>query len=79
LVGGFFVKTSYTHEDVAPFQNVLEGVIHTSQNLARFTGHKYSMLPAKLGVQGSEPLSEAEMLRILSNQYLKHSTATGNA
>ncbi|UXZ97206.1 hypothetical protein K3169_04685 [Pseudomonas phytophila] len=74
LVGGFFIKTSYTHEDGADFQNALEQAVHTSQNLAKFTGPKFSMLPARLGIQGSEPLSEDEMLKIFSTQYLKFST-----
>lgn len=78
LVGGFFIKTSYTHEDGADFQDALEQAVHTSQNLAKFTGPNFSLLPARLGIQGSEPLTEAEMLKILSTQYLKFSTA-GNA
>lgn len=75
LVGGFFIKTSYTHDDGADFQGALEQALLTSQNLSKFTGPEFSMLPARLGIRGTEPLSEAEMLRILSIQYLKFSTA----
>lgn len=75
LVGGFFIKTSYTHDDGGDFQEALEMALRTSQNLANFLGPEFSMFPARLGVRGSEPLSEEDMLSIFSTQYLKFSSA----
>lgn len=75
LIGGFFIKTSYHHSDGADFQDALNQAVYTSENLASFTGPEYALLPARLGIEGSEPLSEAEMLHILSTQYLKYSRA----
>ncbi|MBA1290578.1 hypothetical protein [Pseudomonas japonica] len=79
LVGGFFIKTSYHHDDGHDFTAALHAALMTSDTLRRFDGPEYSLLPARLGVLGADPLSEGEMLRIFGQQYLKYNTAAGNA
>ncbi|MBA1245436.1 hypothetical protein [Pseudomonas japonica] len=79
LVGGFFIKTSYHHNDGYEFTAALHTALITSDTLRQFDSPEYSLLPARLGVLGAEPLSEGEMLKIFSQQYLKFNTAAGNA
>ncbi|NVD74552.1 hypothetical protein D0T25_30145 [Duganella sp. BJB488] len=73
IVAGFFVKTSYHHDD-AEFSGALHAAMMTIPALTSFVNTQFSLLPARLEVIGSEPLSEQEMLRTLLSQSLKHST-----
>lgn len=72
IVGGFFVKTSYTHNN-KEFEDSLHAAALSSPNLSQLLGPEVSFLPARLGVSGSAPLSEQEMLRVMITQFLKFS------
>ncbi len=77
IVAGFIVKTSYSHND-PEFLNAITKIGLSTKELSSYIGSNTSFLPARLGVMGSEPLSESEMLNVMLQQYLKFSTA-GNA
>lgn len=77
IVAGFFIKTSYTHQD-PEFLDAITAVAKSTKELSKFMEVKSSFLPARLGPTDSEPLSELEMLKIMSEQSLKFSAA-GNA
>ena len=78
IVAGFVVKTTYSYHD-EEFIPVLTAVVGTSKKLSRFLGPRTSFLPARLVVVGSAPpLSEQEILRVMTTQFLKYAV-TGNA
>ncbi len=72
IIGGIFVKTSYTHKD-KEFIDSLNAVVETSSNLGKYLGSNFTFLPARLGVEGSSPLSENKMQEIMQTQYLRFS------
>lgn len=72
IAAGFFVKTSYHHDD-PEFLNILSFSLETSPNLARFHAPGTSFFPSKLGISGEEPLTEMEMLHTMMTLYIKHS------
>jgi len=72
IVAGFFVKTSYTHHD-EEFLSAITMALKSSEKLHKFAGPNSSFFPARLGVVGSSPLTETEMLKIMITQFLKHS------
>ncbi len=72
IIGGFFIKTSYTHKE-KEFLDSLHAVVETSPNLGHFLGPNITFLPARLGIKGSAPLSENEMLKVMLTQFLKFS------
>jgi hypothetical protein len=60
IVAGFFVKTSYSHED-PEFLDTTTVVAKSTKELSKLVGAKTSLLHARLDVVGSEPpLSEDE-------------------
>ncbi len=77
IVAGLFIKTSYTHEE-AEFLDVLSAIVSTTPELKDLSWERISFFPARLGVKGAAPLSEEQMLAIISNQRLKHAVV-GNA
>jgi len=77
IVAGFFIKTSYTHHD-KEFLSVMTAALNSSEKLHRFVGEHTSFLPARLGISGTSPLSEQEMLKIMMTQYVKYA-ADGSA
>lgn len=77
IVAGFMIKTSYTHND-PEFLDVITEVAQSAKELNPYIGRNTSFLPARLSVTGSPPLSESEMLHVMSQQFLKFSAA-GNA
>jgi len=77
IVAGFIVKTSYTHND-SEFLDAITEVALSTEELKQHVGRNTSFLPARLGITGSTPPSEPEMLNVMSQQFLKFSTA-GNA
>jgi len=77
IVAGFSVKTSYTHDD-EEFLPAITAAVVSSEKLRPFLGPQTTFLPARLGVVGSAPLSEQEMLRLMATQFLKYAVG-GNA
>ena len=74
IPAGFFVKTSYTHDD-KDFVNALFGLVATTNGLNGLSSKRISFLPARIGVDGPAPLTEREMLRIMATQNFKYSTS----
>ncbi|GKT25082.1 hypothetical protein [Acidovorax sp. SUPP3334] len=72
IAAGFFVKTSYHHND-PEFSTILASSLETSPNLARFHTLGTSFFPSRLNVPDSEPLSEIEMLHTMLTLFTKHS------
>lgn len=73
VLGGFFVKTSYTHND-PDFVDALHLVVEDVPALQALMGETTSFLPACITLAGEDkPPTEAEMLRIMIGQYLKFS------
>jgi hypothetical protein len=77
IVAGVVVKTDLTHKD-PEFADSVTAAIEASSNLKRFLGPQIQLLPARLSVEGNEPLSERELLQILATQYVKFAVG-GNA
>lgn len=77
IVAGLFIKTSLTHVD-PEFGNVLAEIVVATPRLQDWGLDSISFFPARLGIKGSSPPSEDEMLRIIFQQYIKYSTS-GNA
>ena len=73
IIAGFFIKTSYTHED-SEFLDALNAITKSNKKLAKKIDNNASYFPARLTISGSKPLSEDEMLQIISQQALKFST-----
>lgn len=72
VVAGFLIKTTFTHHD-DDFRAALTATLTSSENLHGFAGPHTSFLPARLSMPDPSPLSEQEFLKIMINQYLKHS------
>ena len=71
IVGGFFVRTSYMHDD-PEFPEALAGAMAAVPAFRKFAPELHSFLPARV----SAPLdvTEDEMLRLLLAQKLKFTT-----
>jgi len=78
VIGGFFVKTSYSHSDEKAFLDLCRGIFHQIKEFQDFTSSDVRFLPAKIGVPDNRPLTENEMARLISRQAIKFS-ALGNA
>ncbi|MDX2503678.1 MAG: hypothetical protein QNL62_04265 [Gammaproteobacteria bacterium] len=77
IVAGFFVKTSYTHED-SEFLDAITAVTKSNKELAKTVGDNASFFTDRLTISGSKPLFDNEMLQVISQQALKFSVG-GNA
>lgn len=71
IVGGFFVRTSYTHND-PEFSDALAKAMYAVPEFRKFAPELHSFLPARV----SAPLdvTENEMLKVLFSQKLKFTT-----
>lgn len=77
VLGGFFVVTDSSHHD-AEFGAILASVREACPELAGIMTEGRRLAPARLGLTGSEPITEIEMLRLVLEQYVKHDSG-GNA
>jgi hypothetical protein len=75
IVGGFFVRTSYTHDDVG-FSEALGGAMAAVPAFQEFAPEAHSFLPARM--RAPLDITEDEMLKVLFSQKLKFTTG-GNA
>lgn len=69
ITAGFVLKTTYTHDD-PEFLDTLVNIVSQKPELQSYYNDKTSFLPAKLNVTG-KPLTEAEFLQIMQQQFLK--------
>lgn len=70
ITAGFFIKTSYSHQD-SDFVGALANVVSIDTGMKNLINERSSFLPARIGISGAPP-SEDEMLRVISSQALKH-------
>lgn len=70
---GFFIKTRDTHEH-AGFGGLMHAATETIFGTEQLARWQPSVIPSRLGVDGG-PLSEAEMLRIMVDRFLKNTPA----
>lgn len=77
IVAGFFVKTSYSHNDEG-FTAAIATAAQSAAELHPFLEGSFSFHPARINSAEGPPLSENEMLDILQKQYVKFS-AYGSA
>lgn len=77
ITGGFVIKTSYTHND-KDFLATLTNAMSIEPRMNALIGTHSSFLPARVGIPVDGPITEAEMLRVMLDQSLKHS-AVGSA
>ncbi|MCE3605758.1 hypothetical protein LXA47_19420 [Massilia sp. P8910] len=75
IVGGFFVRTSYTDKD-EEFAEALASAMASIPAFSKFDPVRHSFLPAR--VKAALDITEDEMLTLLLSQKLKFTTA-GNA
>ena len=71
IVGGFFVRTSYTHED-PEFSDALANAMAAIPEFRKFAPELHSFLPAR--VRAPLDITEEEMLKLLWSQKLKFTT-----
>lgn len=69
ITAGLVLKTTYTHDD-PEFIDALVNIVSQEAELQPYYNDKISFLPAKLNVAG-KPLTEAEFLQIIQQQFLK--------
>jgi hypothetical protein len=79
ILGGFIMKTSIPREPAGPFQGAAQAFVIFNPPLHDIAKNTYRLLPTRLQVSGSDPLSGEEMLRILATQRLKWEQAEGIA
>jgi len=72
VVAGIAVKTSYKHDEPG-FLDAIHGLLLSTQVLEKYAAKNISFLPAKIIFEGLPP-SENELLELMQEQYLKHST-----
>lgn len=70
ITAGFFIKTSYSHQD-SDFIGALTNVVSIDTGMKSLINERSSFLPARIGISGAPP-SEDEMLRAVVTQALKH-------
>jgi len=73
VVGGFFVKTSYSHNDEG-FIDAIAAAAQSATELLPLLNGNTSFLPARLNAPLDPPLTEQEMLDVMLEQYVKFST-----
>ena len=71
IVAGFFVRTSFSHED-NEFAAALASAMDAVPEFRKFAPEEHSFLPAK--VQAPLDVTENEMLKVLMAQKLKFTT-----
>ena len=72
VLAGFFIKTSYTHND-PDFMDALNLAIVSAPAFQALIGADTSYLPARISFVGDTPPTEAEMVRVMLGQHLKFS------
>jgi hypothetical protein len=73
VTGGFFIRTSYTHDD-KDFDNALAIAAAGVPRLDKLITKDSSFLPARVQTPAGPPLTEKEMLKAMLSQQLKHSS-----
>ncbi|MFC7517612.1 hypothetical protein ACFQUU_21605 [Herbaspirillum sp. GCM10030257] len=76
IVGGFFVRTTYTDDDDPEFSDALANAMAAVPAFREFAPELHSFLPAR--VSAPLDITEDEMLKVLFSQKLKFTTG-GNA
>lgn len=73
VFGGFFIKTTYSHDDVQEFGAACKAAMSTMKELQHFLDDSTSLLPAKIAAPGTEeqPFTENELLGVIFKQYVK--------
>lgn len=71
IVGGFFIRTTYTHDD-PEFPDALANSMAMVPEFHRFAPEFHSFLPAK--VRAPLDVTEEQMLDVLVSQKLKFTT-----
>lgn len=71
IVGGFFVRTSYNHDD-PEFSDALAKAMYAVPEFRKFAPELHSFLPAR--VSAPMDVTEEEMLKVLFSQKLKFTT-----
>lgn len=79
ILGGCIVKTTLPREPDRPFQEAITSIMALSSPLLAITSQPHRVLPAKLGVVGSAPLPEDDLLGVLVNQRFKWEAVAGTA
>ncbi|EHP44174.1 hypothetical protein OR16_04322 [Cupriavidus basilensis OR16] len=72
IVGCFFMRTTHHHEDAA-FNEAIDAVCEIVPQFTAVSRSTRSYLPARLGIKGSKPPSELQMLDVALTQYVKWS------
>jgi hypothetical protein len=73
VTGGFFVRTSYTHDDT-DFNRALSNSVAAIPRLDKIITKHSFFLPARVPSPDGPPVTENEMLRAMITQALKHSS-----
>lgn len=80
IAGALFMKTTLHHDETAEdFRDAINAGIRASQPLRHLASLPIRLLPAKLTLAGTRPISEGECLRVIADQLLKFRPAAGRS
>ena len=79
IVAGMMIKSSISHTQTLDFRDLMSGFLEASPPLRKLAKKPVRFLPARVKVEGDEPMTEKECLRVMATQFYNHSHPPGHA
>ena len=76
---GMMIKSSISNTQSPEFQEMASGCLRVSRPLAALADIPVRFLPARVKLEGTEPVTVKECLRVLAPQFYSHSRTPGHA
>jgi hypothetical protein len=79
IVAGMMIKSSMSNTQTLEFRELVSGFLEASPPLRKLAKKPMRFLPARVKVEGDEPMTEEECLRAMATQFYNHSHPPGHA
>jgi hypothetical protein len=79
ISAGMIIKSTISNTQTPEFQEMATDCLRVSRPLAALADIPVRFLPARVKLEGTEPVTVEECLRILATQFYNHSRTPGHA
>jgi hypothetical protein len=79
FVAGMMIKSSMSNTQTPEFREMVSNLFRSSPPLTELAEKPVRFLPARVKLEGSEPVTVEECLRVMATQFYNHSRPPGNA